>query len=1181
MQAYADGPAQRSPYAPQDRNWRAHCKALTAGTDPSVVLDSGLIAVEYYDGLGRNVQVQSFGSGHGGFSAGSVDARTFDWRDRVVEELLPAPVAVPGDFVGRQDLCALMQEPQACYSTTSYEASTFGRPVRVSRPGANRKRAGRAVQTTYTHNSTTKGSVLYCPHLILQDNKIKDGKPWQAGDLAVSVVVDEDGESRYSFTDMRGRTILERRVSSNVRREDTMYIYDHAGRLLHILPPAMSAKVANGETIDLTKEDAGRLFSYRYDSRERPVEVQMPASGRVRTAFTPHSRQALWQDAVLSLQSRVLRTTYDNRLRRAYVSLHGAPDSLFHALAVTSSVHYLGQAFKAHFGYTMPAGIKNANEEQILSVDYYDDYSFLGIYPEVADSLDWRAVPGCDTRASGAKHRLTGTARRIIGPTGITGKMQVTAYYYDEKGHLVQTVSTNIAGGFDRIALALSFDGRVTRSTHIHTARGNVTIRRREFVYDGQARLTQVRMKTNDKPWVTLTDTEYDPRGWMLKQRLLDDAVQVDYEYNDAGELTSITSAPFTQHLYRDEPAGEGGLAGRIPLYNGRVSGETFSLSKTGGLTNVNSGMQSLNAGYAYRYDGLRLVSAAYNEFSRNVTLPIGKRGGNIYTDPDYSVSISYNADGLPSGIKRHGLVDTSEATNMPVGGGFPLQGSYMEYKYGLVDDLALQYKAVKLDRVDDRADTDCALSIGTDFNEAAQRDGEYEYDACGRMTRDRNKGVSIAYNILGLPSSISYGAGAIRYTYNSDGELLRTEYGTITIVVPDPAYGGLSPVRPAFNLTGERLKCGEVEYVDGEIERIWNEAGWGGQQGSYVAAVRDCRGSLRATYSQPVQAAPPALTATPLTKVYGNLTAYYPGGLPFADWQGTDRYLFSGKELERDAGLLTYDFHARRYDPQTLLFQQPDPCADSYPGLPTYLYCAANPVSLTDPSGCIISIKLLQGKFNWQEFPDSQDGKWGFVLVEPNKDYYDGKLKGDSKQQIEFITKALQDIMDSGTTGYKLVHQIATDSREMLITLSGRSCALVDINIVRWNHEKDLEKQMVLTTDGIDCNPTINLAHELAHIQYTWSGHKKSFWYYVQSGNEEKKVDKSEIFTTFIENKIRVDMGCPLRKCYDIQLVDGMPICGRKLIDKQRKSLYVDQNEKVYYDGLPKGVPGYEFIKH
>ena len=92
-----------------------------------------------------------------------------------------------------------------------------------------------------------------------------------------------------------------------------------------------------------------------------------------------------------------------------------------------------------------------------------------------------------------------------------------------------------------------------------------------------------------------------------------------------------------------------------------------------------------------------------------------------------------------------------------------------------------------------------------------------------------------------------------------------------------------------------------------------------------------------------------------PAGNVYADLTAYYPFGLPFADWQGASRDLFSGKELERSGNLLDYDFHARRLDPQLLIFDKPDPLAANYPHLNPYLYCAANPVSLTDPSGRLI----------------------------------------------------------------------------------------------------------------------------------------------------------------------------------------------------------------------------------
>ena len=64
----------------------------------------------------------------------------------------------------------------------------------------------------------------------------------------------------------------------------------------------------------------------------------------------------------------------------------------------------------------------------------------------------------------------------------------------------------------------------------------------------------------------------------------------------------------------------------------------------------------------------------------------------------------------------------------------------------------------------------------------------------------------------------------------------------------------------------------------------------------------------------------------------YSNLTAYSPYGLPLADWQGDDeRYLYSGKELDRDGGLWLYDFHARQYDPQLGRFTTPDPLQEKY----------------------------------------------------------------------------------------------------------------------------------------------------------------------------------------------------------------------------------------------------------
>ena len=331
------------------------------------------------------------------------------------------------------------------------------------------------------------------------------------------------------------------------------------------------------------------------------------------------------------------------------------------------------------------------------------------------------------------------------------------------------------------------------------------------------------------------------------------------------------------------------------PLFNGRVCAESFSLAESPGANG-----RKLAASYSYSYDGPRLLSADYAE--------------------------------------------------------------------------------------------DCTLSIATDFSEKVRRDGEYAYDPDGRLSRDSNKGVTISYNILGLPSLVCDGVNRIRRTYDSQGTLLRTEYGTerIEFTSPEPGQAGAIVATPVFDLARVSDRCGPVEYADHTVERYIHEAGWIDSHGRHVAAVRDCRGSLRATWTAHSALPPPpdngnsnntnsnntngnpsasgnngsSLTlpgqgigqVLPAGNVYADLTAYYPFGLPFADWQGASRDLFSGKELERSGNLLDYDFHARRLDPQLLIFDKPDPLAATYPHLNPYLYCAANPVSLTDPSGRLVS---------------------------------------------------------------------------------------------------------------------------------------------------------------------------------------------------------------------------------
>ena len=83
-------------------------------------------------------------------------------------------------------------------------------------------------------------------------------------------------------------------------------------------------------------------------------------------------------------------------------------------------------------------------------------------------------------------------------------------------------------------------------------------------------------------------------------------------------------------------------------------------------------------------------------------------------------------------------------------------------------------------------------------------------------------------------------------------------------------------------------------------------------------------------------------------------VNSYYPyGGLMAATTtEGTQPYKYGTKELDRENALDLYDSQARWYAPQTGRTSTLDPMAEKYPHLSPYLWCAANPITLTDPTG-------------------------------------------------------------------------------------------------------------------------------------------------------------------------------------------------------------------------------------
>ena len=106
----------------------------------------------------------------------------------------------------------------------------------------------------------------------------------------------------------------------------------------------------------------------------------------------------------------------------------------------------------------------------------------------------------------------------------------------------------------------------------------------------------------------------------------------------------------------------------------------------------------------------------------------------------------------------------------------------------------------------------------------------------------------------------------------------------------------------------------------------------------------------------------------------------------------GINDNIYSAKEWMPAFGLNLYDFSARQYDPILCRFTSPDPLNFNFPHLSPYLYCAANPINYSDPTG-LAAIYNSSG----EHIGNTKEGFTGQIYI------YDGSEKIDFSKYYEY----------------------------------------------------------------------------------------------------------------------------------------------------------------------------------
>ena len=882
--------------------------------------ESGKIeTVQYLDGLGKPVQtVQKGITPTGGDLADLIE---YDAFGREIVNWSVTPFAGNnGNFISASEVktgAKTYHGSQTPLLRTGYEASPLNRIVKQTEPGGNV-----STEIKYKTNSATDKSLICSYYFINGDNLVKQGN-YAENSLTVTEIT-RDNKKSLEFKDVFGKVLLTRSRLNNGFC-DTYYVYDEQSCPRYVLSPVATEKMkSDGTYTPETPSVKQYAYVYRYDERKRCVEKRVPGCDWMYLVYDKADNLVLTQDGEQRKKNEWTFSKYDNRGRVIVTGIHKNASS-----RATLAALYKEKLCKEEFNGNdiSPSGPANGYSAiclpnvdiEWMTVNYYDTYSFLDLtalstrktaltyVPEAGYGTKFQndIVYGGTTYDYSAKEKLSGTRSKLLDKSG---REIVTVLYYDDKGRVIQTLSDNHLGGYDKEYTAFNFTGQPVQKKQVHSStvqQPYTTVY--TFDYDHAGRVTETKhqiAKSSSAP-LTLSKTYYNELGLLNKKSLFSrvgnsNVQNISYTYDLRNRLTRIESPEFTEFL-------------KYGLRNDNIESTYYK---------VREGRYF--GGYQYEYDGLeRLSWTLYEEYPYSASQP--GTASSIETDY-YTESLTYDSNGNIMILQREGARDEYD--------------DLMDLDY-----LTYTYEGNQVTRILEDVNADDTNS--SNYIHFDDSNKSYFYDACGRLISNGNKGIgTIRYNYLHLPDTIQFVSGnMIVNIYDASGMKRSIKHitSTGTILVPMGETRPLTAAQTRSVLTNDY--AGPYEYEDGKINKLfmpdgyadyWASSGW-----KRIFNLKDHLGNNRVLLHE--------------SEGVKQVNHYLPFGLPIGPLsinRGFQQRKYNDKEFDSMYGLNWYNYDSRYYDAVRNQFTTPDPLAEKYYSWSPYAYCFNNPMRFIDPTG-------------------------------------------------------------------------------------------------------------------------------------------------------------------------------------------------------------------------------------
>ena len=796
------------------RTWDAKAPEQNANTLITRSVRDVQQTTQYYDGLGRPLQtVLKQGSwSTGGTAVDMISMTEYDAYGREPFKYLPTPSTATGStkndgsfkldpfaqqaaFYGGPGSPVAGQEETFYYGETRFEPSPLNRVTEVFAPGNNwagttgqtLESDRKSVKTKYYANTATDVVRIWNVDIGSFGSLSTYSTPgtYPEGELYKTISIDEQNQQVVEFKDKEGKVVLKKVQLTAASDEGTgkdhdgwlctYYIYDDLSNLRCVVQPrGVELLIENSWNInaldgDILKE---QCFRYEYDQRNRMIIKKVPGAEETYMIYDDRDRLVFTQDANLRQQGKWLMQLYDALNRPAVTAFYSSGSTFSGLQSLMSASGGNNGTVKQKDVSHVPTFI-DLNQLDILTVTYYDDYSWTGLYGTTLfgskdNSFD-SYFPAASSTSFPYPQSLTQSNQTRGLLTGVwdkTGPGLLTVNFYDDKGKVIQTKNYNQTGGINITTNQYSFSGQLLQTVLRHEKKSTnpqtytvVT----KMDYDDLGRLLNIKKNINSTGENTIVSNSYDALGQLKKKTVgskknpstntyyspRQPLQEQAYEYNIRGWLLNVNKGYmsnananqyFAMELGYDKNASYGAFA---PIYNGNIAGMLWK----------SEGDQEKRK-YDFTYDAVnRLTAATFTQYaSGSGESATFDNSANV----DFSVSgLNYDANGNIKAMTQNGL---KLNTSVPI--------DQLTYTYNSSSN--------KLLKVVDGVTADNKLGDFKDGGSGSADD--YSYDVNGNLTADLNKDISsITYNYLNLPQTITVtGKGTITFTYDAGGNKLK-----------------------------------------------------------------------------------------------------------------------------------------------------------------------------------------------------------------------------------------------------------------------------------------------------------------------------------------------------------------------------------------------------------------------